>query len=104
MDMSPFNGTVDFAMQQARAAAQDAGRLSKTAEEFTGMFMSEMMSVMFEGVGDDPMFGGGQGEKMFRGLLTQEYGKSLAKGTGTGIASEIQKMMLKIQEEQQNKG
>lgn len=101
MDMNAFSGKVDFDMQRAKATIADNSKIAKSAEDFEGMFMGEMVSIMFEGVGDDSMFSGGQGEKMFQSLLTQEYGKAMAKGNGTGIAGEMQKMMLKIQEQQQ---
>lgn len=103
MSTMPLPASADIAMHQARQAqiAQPNAKIEKSAQEFEAMFMGEMTNIMFEGVGDDPMFGGGNGEKMFRSLLTQEYGKALAAGTGTGIATEMKKMMLQIQEQQQ---
>ncbi len=109
----PLPASADIAMHQARQAqvaqpnanaksdAKSDAKIEKSAQEFEAMFMGEMTTIMFEGVGDDPMFGGGNGEKMFRSLLTQEYGKAMAAGTGTGIATEMKKMMLQIQEQQQ---
>ncbi len=69
-----------------------------TAKEFEGVFISEMMSHMFEGVGTDPEFGGGQGEDMFKSLLTNEYGKQMANAGGIGIADQLQKAMIQIQQ------
>jgi Rod binding domain-containing protein len=46
------------------------------------------------------MFGGGQGEKVFRSLLFQEYGKQTAKAGGIGIADMVQKEILRLQEVQ----
>ncbi|MDI1229318.1 MAG: rod-binding protein [bacterium] len=103
----PLPASADIAMHQARQAqvaqpnTKSDAKIEKSAQEFEAMFMGEMTTIMFEGVGDDPMFGGGNGEKMFRSLLTQEYGKAMAAGTGTGIATEMKKMMLQIQEQQQ---
>ncbi len=99
----PLPASAEIAMNQARQAqvAKPNAKIEKSAQEFEAMFMGEMTTIMFEGVGDDPMFGGGNGEKMFRSLLTQEYGKAMAAGTGTGIATEMKKMMLQIQEQQQ---
>lgn len=108
MSTMPLPASADIAMHQARQAqiaqpthAKSDAKIEKSAQEFEAMFMGEMTTIMFEGVGDDPMFGGGNGEKMFRSLLTQEYGKAMAAGTGTGIATEMKKMMLQIQEQQQ---
>lgn len=108
MSAMPLPASADIAMHQARQAqiaqplhAKSDANIDKSAQEFEAMFLGEMTTIMFEGVGDDPMFGGGNGEKMFRSLLTQEYGKAMAAGTGTGIATEMKKMMLQIQEQQQ---
>lgn len=108
MSAMPLPASADIAMHQARQAqiaqpphAKSDAKIDKSAQEFEAMFLGEMTTIMFEGVGDDPMFGGGNGEKMFRSLLTQEYGKAMAAGTGTGIATEMKKMMLQIQEQQQ---
>lgn len=103
MSSMPLPASADIAMHQARQSqiAQPNAKIEKSAQEFEAMFLGEMTTIMFEGVGDDPLFGGGSGEKMFRSLLTQEYGKAMAAGTGTGIATEMKKMMLQIQEQQQ---
>jgi len=70
----------------------------EAAKQFEGIFISQMMSHMFEGVGADPMFGGGQGEEMFHSLLVNEYGKQMAQGHGIGIADQLQKMMIEMQQ------
>lgn len=76
-------------------------RLQKSAKDFEAMFMSQMVSHMFEGLGTDPLFGGGKGEEMFKSLLTQEYGRMMAEGQNTPLSAQIKTMMLKIQEQQQ---
>ena len=43
--------------------------------------------------------GGGQGEDMFRGMLIQEYGKKMASGPGIGIADQLQKVMIQMQQQ-----
>ncbi len=78
---------------------QQLDKTKAAAKQFEGVFISEMMSHMFEGVGTDPMFGGGQGEQMFHSLLVQEYGKKMAEGQGIGIADQLQKVMIKMQEQ-----
>ena len=78
---------------------QQLAQTKAAAKDFEGVFLSEMMSHMFEGTGSDPMFGGGQGEDMFHGLLVQEYGKQMAKGHGIGIADQLQKMMIQMQQQ-----
>ncbi|MCE9507832.1 MAG: rod-binding protein [Alphaproteobacteria bacterium] len=68
------------------------------AKDFEAVFLSQMMSHMFDEVETDTAFGGGQGEEMFRGMLVQEYGKMMAKGNGIGISSQLQKMLIQMQQ------
>ena len=88
------------AMQNIGQAAKSADpKTAAAAKDFEAVFISEMFSHMFEGLDVDPMFGGGQGEKMFRGMLVQQYGKMMANnGQGIGIGDQLQKMMIQMQE------
>jgi Rod binding domain-containing protein len=83
-------------------AAQIAGKsdIRKSAEDFEAMFITEMLKPMFDTIdmSEDPMFGGGEGEKMFQSFMTEEYGKNLAANGGIGIADSIEAQMLKYQE------
>ncbi|HUJ45519.1 MAG TPA: rod-binding protein [Rhizomicrobium sp.] len=69
----------------------------KAAQQFEGVFVSEFLGSMFEGVSTDGPFGGGQGEAMFRSLMLDEYGKQIANRGGLGIASAIQTQLMKHQ-------
>ena len=73
-------------------------KTADAAKQFEGVFLSEMMSHMFEGTETDPEFGGGQGETMFKSLLTNEYGKQMANAGGIGIADQLQKAMIQMQQ------
>lgn len=55
---------------------------------------------MFEGISTDGMFGGGNGEKVFRSLLINEYGKAMAKTGTVGVADYVMKSILEMQEVQ----
>jgi Rod binding domain-containing protein len=86
------------ASKTAKLSPQQSQAIEKTAKEYEGMFVAEMLSHMFSGVEVDPMFGGGQGEEMFRSLLVQEYGKQIAQGPGLGLGNEIKRMMIELQQ------
>ena len=98
-----FSAQANLAMSQGQgqslsapaAANQD---LRKAAVQFTGVFMSQMFSHMFEGVGTDTMFGGGQGEEMFHSVLTDEYGKAAAKQNVGGLTDKIMHALIAQQE------
>jgi len=98
-----FAAQANLAMSQGQSASP-AGTLGagqdvrKAAEQFSGMFMSQMFQHMFEGVGQDKMFGGGPGEEMFRSVLTDEYGKAAAKSNGFGLTDKIMHALIAQQE------
>lgn len=106
---------MDFAMlnnaslQVAGAQAQNASNalnaakgnnkeLHDKAMEFEAMFISQMLAPMFEGIEVDERFGGGHGEKMFRGMQINEMAKAIANSGGIGIADSVMKVMLQMQE------
>ena len=76
----------------------DLNKLRDTAQDFEAVFLSQMLKPMFEGIETDGMFGGGQGEEMWRSLMVDEYGKSIAKQGGIGIADAVMRTMLEMQE------
>jgi Rod binding domain-containing protein len=80
----------------AKTANYRAAR--KAAVSFEGEFISQMLSPMFKGVSPGGMFGGGQGEAMFRSLMIDQFGKSMAQRGGFGLASEITRALLSHQE------
>ena len=57
---------------------------------------------MFSGIKTDGLFGGGHGEEVFRSMMLQEYGKSVAQRGGFGIADAVQRQILSLQEVQKN--
>lgn len=79
---------------QARTVAQ----AKQAAETFEAQFLSQMVEHMFTGIKSDGMFGGGQGEEMFRSMMYDEFGKILARNGGVGIAAAVQRDLLKAQE------
>ena len=70
----------------------------KAAQQFEGVFISEFLGHMFEGISTDGPFGGGQGEAMFRSLMMDEYGKQIAASGGFGLADSITRSLLAHQE------
>jgi peptidoglycan hydrolase FlgJ len=97
-----FANQASLAMTQGQAAttaAPTAGTdVAKAAQQFTGMFMSQMFQHMFEGVGKDTMFGGGEGEEMFKSVLIDEYGKTAAKSGSLGLTDKIMHALIAQQE------
>ncbi len=107
--MSPLDGSAaitaqaDFAVSQSKGVPNlgksgDMQATKKAAQSFEAVFLSQMFGQMFEGIGKDKMFGGGPGEEMFRSLLIDEYGKSVAKRGGVGIADAVMRSLISQQE------
>lgn len=89
----------------ASAAARNVGKkptmaqVEKVAVEFEAMFLSAMLQPMFEKLKTgNGLFGGGNGEDMFRPMLIDEYAKSMARSGQVGIAKSIREQMLRLQE------
>ena len=104
--MSMTAPTADVAMMAARQYASagslhgkaDMAQIKKSATDFEAVFASEMLSHMFQGIGTDPMFGGGHGEDMFRSMLIDQFGHSLAQSGKLGIADKVTAELIKAQE------
>ncbi|MCZ6860992.1 MAG: rod-binding protein [Alphaproteobacteria bacterium] len=79
-----------LSMEKAREAAQ----------EFEAVFLAQMVSHMFAGIKTDKNFGGGSSEDIYRSMMAQEYGKTLAKAGGIGIADQVMREIIRIQEAQ----
>lgn len=104
MATSALSNTPDAGVIAPKAVAMSGKTKDsaiKAGKEFEAQFMSQMFQHMFEGIKTDGIFGGGNGEEMFRSLLTDEYGKMVAnRGNGIGIGAQVTKMLLQHQEVQ----
>ncbi len=70
----------------------------KAAEEFEAVFLTTMLEGMFEGLKTDAPFGGGNSEKTYRSLLVGEYAKQISKNGGLGMADQITRDLIALQE------
>jgi peptidoglycan hydrolase FlgJ len=101
--MSPVDSTAAMtALQSAPLNAprptNDPVAAKKAAQQFEGVFITQFLGEMFNGISTDGPFGGGQGEEMFRSLMMDEYGKQLAAQGGFGLADAVTRELLKTQE------
>ena len=79
------------------SGTKDMGQIKEVAQEFEAVFISQMLSHMFSGIEVDDTFGGGKGEEIWRGMMVEEYGKSMAKAGGIGLSTDIQRKMIELQ-------
>jgi len=68
--------------------------IKTAAKKFEGMFIGQLMQMMFDTVPVDKEFGGGNGEETFRQFLVDEYGQKISNAGGIGVAKEIEKSLL----------
>lgn len=70
----------------------------RVAEEFEAVFLAQLMEQMMGESTQSEMFGGGPGESAFRGMLNEEYAKVMARAGGIGLADDLAREMLRLQE------
>lgn len=96
--MTAIDGALTRAKQGfSNKKIDDLRMIEESAKEFEALFVSEMLRPMFEGIGSDPLFGGGQGEETWRSLMIDEYGKQIVKTGGIGISDSIKSKMIEMQ-------
>ncbi len=82
----------------AAASQMSLQRMKETAEDFEAVYLAEMLRPMFANIEAEAPFGGGAGEKIYRDMQVDEYGKAIAKAGGIGLADNILREMIKMQE------
>ena len=82
-------------------AAKTEAQAEKAAKDFEAVFIGQMVSAMFEGIKSDGPFGGGYGEGVFRSLMIEHYSKTIAEQGGLGLADQVKREILRLQEMKQ---
>ena len=101
--LSALSPKIDALAATAKSAVASAeelakrGKIKETAQNFEASFLSVMMQQMFEGVKTSEPFGGGQGEEMFKSILTDAMSKQVTKAGGVGLSDRVAQEMLKLQ-------
>jgi Rod binding domain-containing protein len=87
-------GKIEFLKNQK---AIDEKNVQGLAEEYSAVMFSKMLQNMFESLGEDPLFGGGKSEKIFRSMLLDEYAKEISIKDEFGLTASIKAEILKLQ-------
>ncbi|MEM6616126.1 MAG: rod-binding protein [Pseudomonadota bacterium] len=81
---------------------EPSGANQKTAKEFEASYLRVMLSAMMEGVDQDSITGGGgQAEDNYKQMLTEQYAEAISASGGIGIADQVMKELIKLQEQSQ---
>ncbi len=71
----------------------------KTAQDFEAMFLEQTLERLFASGGPDgPLGDNGMGGEVYRSMLVKEYAGNIAKSGGVGIADQVYREILKMQE------
>lgn len=89
--VSPFS-----ALQGVDTSNKSKAR--EAAEGFESVFLNNMLQSMFTGLDDGGTWGSGQGAEAWRGMLVNEYSKSITEAGGIGLADSVERELLAIQE------
>jgi len=98
MDASTLTAPIAAPAVPQPGKTANAAAAFKAAQTFEAFFLQQTFETMFQGIGADGYFGGGQGEAIYRSLLLQEYSKVAAQHGGIGIADAVQREILRQQE------
>ncbi|MCX2722051.1 rod-binding protein [Roseibium salinum] len=84
-------------------ALRGVDRTNKTAvreaaEEFEAVFLNTMLQNMFTGLDDGGTWGAGTGSDAWQSLLIDEYAKTIAQTGGIGLADNVERELLALQE------
>ena len=82
-----------------QAKGQENAKVRKAAEEFEAIFISQMITPMFETVETDGLMGGGHAEGIYRSMMVDAFGREMAAKGGIGIADSVYRELIKLQEQ-----
>ncbi len=70
---------------------------AETAQAFEAVFVGQITKMMMDTAEVSDTFGGGHGEEMFRGVLAEQLGTTIAKGGGIGLAPIVMQEIVRLQ-------
>ena len=98
--ISPMTPQIDATAGPAATSVAELarrGQIHQTSQKFEASFLTSMLQTMFKSVTTAPPFGGGAGEDMWKSFLAEAMAKNMARRGGVGLASSVEREMLKMQ-------
>jgi Rod binding domain-containing protein len=75
-----------------------AAKVDAAAQDFEAVFVTQMIQQMFTGMGEDGPLGDGEAGSAYRSMLTDEYGKTIASAGGIGVADQVRRELIALQQ------
>jgi Rod binding domain-containing protein len=95
-------GQVAKALQPQPSAEAKA---RKTAQDFETMFLEQTLDRLLASDGTEgPLGDNGTGGEVYRSMLAKEYAGGIARSGGVGIADQVYREILKMQESEHARG
>jgi len=85
-------------MKVAGAKGVTMEKIDAVSKDFEAQFLSQMLESMFSTVDTKQALGGSEAEDTYRSMMVTEYGKAISRAGGIGIAAQIKRSMLHMQE------
>lgn len=93
-----FNPALPVQNKANAASRPDNKKLEAACRDFESIFVNYMMQKMRDTVPEDEMFGGGQAEKIYSGMLDSEVAKSVSHQRGIGLAAIMYAQLSSVDE------
>lgn len=86
---------------QAPGKATTADKAREQGREFESVFLSQVLAQMFSTLeeGSGPLGAQGAGGEIWRSFLTDEYAKEIVNTGGIGIADQVMRELISLQEQ-----
>ena len=81
----------------------DDKNLETACRDFESLFVNFLMQKMRDTIPDNNLFGGGQAEKIYAGMLDSEVAKSVSQQRGIGLAALMYAQMSSTGENENTK-
>ncbi len=92
-------GVAGLVGNAVEASAQREAKARKTAQDFESMFLEQTLDRLFASGGPEgPLGDNGMGGEVYRSMLVKEYAGNIARSGGVGIADQVYREILKMQE------
>lgn len=91
--------TINSALGATGASAAAAAKTKRTATDFEKMFLENALDRLVANTGEEgPLGENGTGGSVYKSMLVKEYAGEIVKTGGVGIADQIYRQMLQMQE------
>lgn len=89
---------------RSRGGTSDSNdqELEKACHQFESLFVKYMLQTMRDTIPENNLFGGGQAEKIYTGMLDDEVARSVSQQRGIGLAAIMYAQMASMGEKDNN--